>query len=271
MTTTRLGFVTCGLSLVTLGVTRVAAQTTPGEPDTPQVRTAATAQRSVQPDLATVTLEFTAQGATPSEAGARLAARADTLRRALGTLGIPRDSLINRSRWYWWRGRFEVVPGPMRYVQRTKPAPDGRMQDAFQDTTYRAHDAIEVRIHDLSKVGAVLDTALGRRITDISDVRFSASDVSAAQEDALREATVRARRQAEAIADAGGQRLGRVLSLSTQGDYGRWSSDIYSLDGISIRDAMAAGGGGSTATVVVHPMVAVSVTVYGRWELVPKP
>jgi hypothetical protein len=183
MTTTRLGFVTCGLSLVMLGVTRVAAQTTPGEPDTPQVRTAATVQRSVQPDLGTVTLEFTAVGATPSEAGARLAARADSLRRALGTLGIPRDSLVNRSRWYWWRGRIEVVLGPVRYVQRAAPAPDGRRQDMFQDTTYRAHDAIEVRIHDLSKVGAVLDTALGRRITDISDVRFSASDVSAAQED----------------------------------------------------------------------------------------
>jgi len=267
MTTTRLGFLICGLSLVTLGVTPVAAQTTRGEPDTPQVRTAATVQRSVQPDLGTVTLEFTAVGATPSEAGARLAARADSLRRALGTLGIPRDSLINRSRWYWWRGRFEVVPGPMRYVQRTRPAPDGRMQDAFQDTTYRAHDAIEVRIHDLNKVGAVLDTALGRRITDISDVRFSASDVSAAQEDALREATLRARRQAEAIADAGGQRLGRVLSLSTQEEGGRYYPWDFGASALAITAAAAE----STPTVVVHPMVTVSVTVYGRWELVPKP
>ena len=270
MTTSRLGFLTCGLSLVTLAVSPAAAQTTSGEPDRPQVRTAATVQRTVPPDLATVTLEFAADGATPSEAGARLAARADSLRRALGTLGIPRDSLVNRSRWYWWRGRIEVVPGPVRYVQRAAPAPDGRRQDMFQDTTYRAHDAIEVRIHDLKKVGAVLDTALGRRITDISGVQFKASDVSAAQEDALREATVRARRQAEAIADAGGQRLGRVLSLSTQGDDNRWSSDIY-LDGISIRDGSAGAGDGGAPTVVVHPMVTFSVTVYGRWELVAKP
>ncbi len=270
MTTTRLRFLTCGLGLVTLGVARVAAQTTAGAPDTPQVRTAATVQRSVQPDLATVTLEFAADGATPSEAGARLAARADSLRRALGTLGIPRDSLVNRSRWYWWRGRIEVVPGPVRYVQRAAPAPDGRRQDMFQDTTYRAHDAIEVRIHDLKKVGAVLDTALGRRITDISGVRFSASDLSAAQEDALREATVRARRQAEAIADAGGQRLGRVLSLSTQSDNGRWQSDYY-VDGLSLRDATVEAGEGGAPTVVVHPTVTISVTVYGRWELVPRP
>ena len=140
----------------------------------------------------------------------------------------------------------------------------------FQDTTYRARDAVEVRIHDLKKVGAVLDTALGRRITDISEVRFSASDVSAAQEDALREATVRARRQAEAIADAGGQGLGRVLSLSTQSDFSRWSSDYY-IDGISIRGGTAEAGDGGAPTVVVHPMVTVSVTVYGRWELAPKP
>ena len=101
----------------------------------------------------------------------------------------------------------------------------------MQDTTYRAHDAIEVRIQDLSRVGAVLDTALGRRITDISEVRFPASDVSAAQVEALREATVRARRQAEAIGTAGGLELGRVLWLSSQADdasrYGHeaWQSD----------------------------------------------
>ncbi len=77
----------------------------------------------------------------------------------------------------------------------------------------------------------MLDTALGRRITDISEVRFAASDVSAAQVEALREATVRARRQAEAIATAG-----------------------------------TVGG----SPTVVQPSVPVSVTVYGRWELVAK-
>ena len=137
----------------------------------------------------------------------------------------------------------------------------------MQDTTYRAHDAVEVRIRDLSKIGAVLDTALGRGITDISNVRFAATEVAAAQDQALRAAAVRARAQAVAIATASGLQLGRVLSLSTQADY----ADRF--DEFTLSGAVATGTEGQegVATVVVQPSVPVSVTVYGRWELVSKP
>src|SRR6266516_4414328 len=247
-------------ALATLG-TSAPAQTRPDRPETPEVRTAATVQRSFQPDLATVTLQFTAEGGTP--------AQADSLRRALATLGIPRDSLVNRNRWYWWRGRIETIPGPVKIAPRSTPGSDPRFNYPVQDTTYRAHDAIEVRMHDLSRVGAVLDTALGRGISDISDVRFTASDVSAAQVEALREATVRARKQAEAIAAAGGLRLGRVLSLTTQADYvGGYGADDFALRGVTLGTAGTVADG--TPTVVVQPSVPVSVTVYGRWELIPR-
>lgn len=247
-----------------------AAQDRPAPPAPPEVRTSATAQRSVPPDLAVVTLDFSAVGSTPSQAGSRVAAKADSLRRALGTLRIPRDSLVSRSRWYWWPGRVEVIPGPMRSVPRATPGPDGGRQDLVQDTTYRVHDAIEVRVRDLAKVGAVIDTALGRGITQISDVRFSASDVAAAQEEALREATLRARRQAEAIASASGMQLGRVLSLSTQAeDTYRYSP--YFIDGLSLRGVGAEAASTEPGTIVVQAAIPVAVTVYGRWELVNKP
>src|SRR5213596_2239363 len=233
--------------------TAAPAQTRPDRPETPEVRTAATVQRSVQPD----------------QAGSRLASRADSLRRALATLGIPRDSLVNRSRWYWWRGRIEVIAGPVKFAPRSTPGADPRFNYPAQDTTYRAHDAIEVRIHDVSRVGAVLDTALGRGITDISEVRFSATDVSAPQVEALREATVRARKQAEAIAAAGGLQLGRVLSLNTEADYAsRYGWDDFALRGVTVSTAGTVGDG--SPTVVVQPSVPVSVTVYGRWEVIPK-
>src|SRR5437867_3645281 len=245
------------------------AQTRPDRPETPEVRTAATVQRSVQPDLATVTLQFTAEGATPAQAGSRLASRADSLRRALATLGIPRDSLVNRSRWYWWSGRIETIPGPVKIAPRSTPGADPRFNYPMRDTTYRAHDAIEVRMHDMSRVGAVLDTALGRGITDISEVRVTATEVSAPKVGALREATVRARKQAEAIAAAGGLQLGRVLSLNTEADYAsRYGWDDFALRGVTVSTAGAVGDGSST--VVVQPSVPVSVTVYGRWEVSPK-
>ena len=242
----------------------VRAQARP-DLQTPEVRTSVTVQRTVQPDLATVTVGLAADGVTPAQAGSRLALRVDSLRRALATLGIPRDSVVNRSRWYWWRGRMEIIPEPVRYVPRAAPAPDGRLRDAIQDTTYRAHDALEIRIRDLGKVGAVLDTIMGRGIADISEVRFTATDPAAAQEGALREATVRARRQAEAIAAASNLQLGRALGLSTQGDYNeRYRTfDAASLSGVSV--------GAGTPTAVVQPAIPLSVTVYGRWELIAKP
>lgn len=232
----------------------------------PEVRTSGTAQRSVQPDLATVSVQLSDSGATPAEAGARLAAKADSLRRALAKLGIPADSLVNRARWYWWRNRVEVVPRS-RCIPRTAPRPGQPWCDTVIDTTYRVNDAIEIRIHDLKRVGAVLDTLLGRWLTNISDIRFSATDVTAARDQAVREATTRARAEAEAVATAGGMVLGRVLLLTTEPDDANRYGGLFP-DGITVSGASAES---SPSTVVTAPAIQVSVTVYGRWELMPKP
>jgi uncharacterized protein len=254
------------VSVLALLAGSVAAQVASTPPS--EVRTAATVQRMVRPDFATVTLGIAADGVTPARAASRLASRVDSLRRALETLGIPRDSVVNRSRWYWWSGRIEILPEPARYVPRASPAPDGRLRDMVQDTTYRAHDALEVRIHDVARLGAILDTVMGRGISDISNVKFSATDVSAVEQDAMREATVRARRQAEAIAAAGNLQLGRALLLSTQGDNtARYSGYDFTVDGA----VLARGISQTSPTVVVQPSLPVSVTVSGRWELIAKP
>lgn len=259
----------CAVALTVIAASVTRAQTPTDTSRVPEVRTAGTAQRSVQPDLATLAVQFAAVGSTPAEAGKHLAARADSLRRALATLGIPGDSLVNRGRWYWWRNRVEVIPSN-RCVPRSPPPRAGPSCDMVYDTTYRTNDALEVRMHDLRRIGAVLDTLLGRGITDISDLRFSATDVSAAQDQALREATMRARSQAEIIAAAGGMQLGKVLSLTTQPDYSsRWDSGVFSLDGVTVTASEY--GQAGAGTVVMRPSIPVSVTVYGRWELIPKP
>jgi uncharacterized protein YggE len=123
-----------------------------------------------------------------------------------------------------------------------------------------------VRIRDLSKVGAVIDSALALRITDISNITFSATDVTTARADALREATIRAREQAEIIATASGGRLGRVLSLSTEADY---SSRYGGLENIVVSGSIQ--GGDRPGTEITAPSVMVSVTVYGRWQLLDRP
>jgi uncharacterized protein YggE len=225
------------------------------DPGVSEVRTVGTAQRSVRPDLAVVTLEFSAVGASPREAGQRVAARADSLRKALHEIGIPRDSLITGSRWQWWGGRLEVLPGATRHI----PPPPGSSGPTLvqQDTAYRAHEVLEVRVRDLPKVGAVIDVALGLRITQISGIRFSAGKTDAAREEALREASVNARKQAQTIAEASGAKLGRIISLSTQ------PSEHPAAVEILLR-----AGEANSRTKIVEPQIPVTVSVHGRWELV---
>jgi uncharacterized protein len=234
-----------------------------------EVRTSATVARGVRPDLATVTLQFVAEGKSPSEAGSKLAARADSLRRAFLALGIPRDSLISASQWYWWRGKIETLPQPPRYVPRIQPAPSEPRNDVYYDTLFRAHDGIEVHMRDLSKVGAVIDAALSLRVTSISPVRFTVSAARTAEvhDSLLAEATRRVRQQASVLANANGSQLGAVRSLSTEGESSRYGLDMAAAG----MDSRLGPENAGTPTTVVEPMVQISVSVFGRWLLVPKP
>lgn len=238
---------------------RAPAQEAHAGPAPAELRTSATAQRPVRPDVATITLDFTALGFTPQDAGRHVAARADSLRRGLQALGIPRDSLVSRSQWGWWQGRLEVIPAV------GTPGYPG-----YRDTSYRARDAIQVRLHDLTKVGAVIDTALAHGITMISEVRYGATSVEAPQQAAFEEATRRARRQAEGMATAAGVTLGRLLSLTVEPAYPRPYGSSGVLGEVVVPTAMAARGA-DVGTTVIEPVLAVTATVSMRWELLPRP
>ncbi|MCC7133250.1 MAG: SIMPL domain-containing protein [Gemmatimonadales bacterium] len=245
-----------------------------GSLDTAEVRTAATAVRNVRPEQASLTLQFTADGRTPAEAGRRLAARADSVRRAMMALGIASDSIVTSSGWYWWPERIQIIPS-QRQIPATPPGrgyqaamdtvmmPDGGMHHrAILDTTFRTREILEVRVSDLSRLGRVIDTALALRITEISRPRFSVRDVRQVRIELLREATERAAGEAAAIATASGGRLGRTLYLGTESpEAGR-----YDLQAVVFSQSSSASG----ETQVTAPTIAVSVVVYGRWQLLPR-
>jgi hypothetical protein len=240
-----------------------------GTPPVPEVKTAATAERGVSPDLARVTFSFSAEGPTRQESGERMAAHLDSVRRALETLGIPHDSLVTASNWYWWSGRIGSHVGCARHVLGPYDQP-GRPTVCAMDTIFTSSDAIEARIHDLRKVGPAIDVALAHGVTNISSIRFSAQNVSAAREDALREATQRARRQAQAIAEAAGAQLGPVLGFSTERENAGFWYAGEAFENVVVTEADSRGAAGAP-TDIVQPSVPVRVTVYGRWTLIPKP
>ena len=267
-----------GLSIRCLSFVLLAQFTTVGTAiaqagsDKPQIQTSASATRSVPANQATLTLQFTAEDSTPALAGRRLALRADSVRRTLTALGIPRDSLITASRWSWGSDRMQSFTSPRCLTPALPGHTCVQVQDStfvnsrvtwtrpVYDTLYRAREVIEVHAGDPALVGTVIDSALALRITEISNIRFMATDVRGAQLAALEEATGRARQQGEVIAAASGGRLGKVISLSTSEDEGRYSG------GLRMVEVTASSVSGSTQ--VTAPVVPVTVTVYARWEFV---
>jgi hypothetical protein len=51
-----------------------------------------------------------------------------------------------------------------------------------QDTAYRARDLLEIRISDLRKVGAVIDTLLALGLTEMTGPKFLATTTAEARE-----------------------------------------------------------------------------------------
>ena len=116
----------------------------------------------------------------------------------------------------------------------------------------------------MALLGAVVDSALAYGITEISNIRFEATDVSEQRAEALREATRRAREEAQIIAEASGETLGRTLLLTTQAPTASGRDAISTLAVANLFDA----GPRQNTTEIVAPVVQIRVTVYGRWELI---
>jgi uncharacterized protein len=235
----------------------------------PAVEATGTARRTVRPNQATLTIRFAAADSTPAAAGARTALKADSVRRTLVRLGIPGDSVVTGSRNYWWPQRVEAVG---RNYCRPRVGSPGC--DQIHDSTYRVREALEVRMSDVSKVGAVIDAMLAHGITDLSPIRFTATDTRAAEREAIHEATVKAREHAETIAVASGGRLGRTLTLRSQGAtgysyYNPWDNGSMRLESVVVTGSSE--GMRASGTEITAPSVTVSATIYGRWRLDARP
>ncbi|MDP1889754.1 MAG: SIMPL domain-containing protein, partial [Gemmatimonadaceae bacterium] len=238
--------------------------------DSAEVRTGFTARRSIRATQASLTVQFTADGATPSKAQALLALRADSVRRALEALGIPRDSIVTSSSWSWWPERIQVMTR-----QRLQKAPGGSVHlvmDTIRyeggaygvsprmDSTFRAREILQIRVGDPRRAGPAIDALVALRLTEMSRVQFRASDdeVDRIRVELLREATARATEQAAAIAQASGLRLGRVVYLGTLAP----ESNSYRGGLFDLRTT-AAGYDSNAGTEVTAPTVTVTMTVYG--------
>jgi len=121
---------------------------------------------------------------------------------------------------------------------------------------YRVQNNIRVTLPDVEATGSVLDGAVEAGANRVTNLQFEASDTRSARLEALREAVLSARTQAETIASAMGAELG--IALEVQG--GASAPNPRSPSGLMMRaEAMP-----STPVEAADHLVTATVTVKYR-------
>jgi uncharacterized protein YggE len=183
------------LVALTLLVAVVAAQEPSERPTPPSIRVSGEATVTVQPDQARIDIGVTTQAQTAQAAAANNAQRLDMviaeLRRALGS-GAEIKTIS-----------YSLNPD-YRY-------PKGGGRPTI--TGYTATNVVRVTLNDLTRIGQVIDAATQSGANQVQRLQFTLKDEQAAQSQALRAAAVKAKAQAESLAQALGLKIGRVLSV----------------------------------------------------------
>jgi uncharacterized protein YggE len=119
--------------------------------------------------------------------------------------------------------------------------------------SWQVDNQVRATVGDLEILGGVIDAAVAAGATGIGNLRFRASDDSAATSEARREAVLGAEATASELADAAGVELAGLLSL-VEGDGG----DV----GVLVRDARSFRVQADPATPIEPGTIDVSVTVH---------
>ncbi|HYP28422.1 MAG TPA: SIMPL domain-containing protein [Blastocatellia bacterium] len=84
-------------------------------------------------------------------------------------------------------------------------------------TGYAASNVVQVKTDDLTQVGTVIDTATQAGANNIQSLQFTLKNDQAVRGQALREAALKAKAKADALASALGLRIVRVLHVDESG------------------------------------------------------
>jgi len=165
----------------------------------PSIRTTGEAVVTVQPDRAQIDVGVVTQAATSRTAVTQNAQKVEAALKALrGLLGANADIKTIS---------YSVAPNYRYPKEGGEPTITG----------YTATNIVRVTLDDLTKVGSVIDTAAQTGSNRIQNLRFMLKDESIVQAQALREAAVKARAKAQALASALSLNIRRVLSVVESG------------------------------------------------------
>lgn len=114
-------------------------------------------------------------------------------------------------------------------------------------TGYRIDERLSIHTEDIDALGAYIDAAFAAGANTFDSITFSVKDDSQAKKDALKKAVQDAREKAEVIAEASGEEIDSVITISENAQYSYYNRDTkaYTAD----IAPMAAEGSATTVRV----------------------
>jgi uncharacterized protein YggE len=164
----------------------------------PVVRATAEGMASARPDRAVVEIGVTTQASTALAAGAQNAKQLTEVMAELKRT-LPAGTQIQTA-------GYSLSPN---YAGGPNRAP--------QITGYTASNVVRVTIDDMDSVSKAIDAATRTGANNINSLQFTVKDEQAVRAEALKQATLRARANAEAMAAALGARIARVIEVEEGG------------------------------------------------------
>jgi uncharacterized protein YggE len=186
------------LALVSTGVGAQSATT----PLPPHVSAQGTAEVRVAPDRAIAQFGVQFQAPDARTAQGRVNDAMQRVIQALRGLNIPANRITTE--------RIELYPvyEPIRPGDPDRPP---------RPAGYRAANHVRVELDNLTRLGPVIDAAVGAGANTIEGIQFAVADDAPYRVRALRQASDEARTKARAIAEALGVGLGTLLEASEGG------------------------------------------------------
>ena len=192
----KIGYITAGVvlgAIVALTLPSLAQDTGSADPSTTQrsVTVSGTSTIKAAPDEAVISLGVQTQANTAEGALSQNAEHMTAVFAALSDQGISKDDIATTD--------VSLYP---TYGQ-----------SGVEITGYQAANQIDVTVHDMAKVGTIIDAAVGAGANLSNGITFKLSDESHGVDQALAAAVADARSKAEALATAGGAQLGQVMTI----------------------------------------------------------
>lgn len=177
-----------------------AAQVTPPQEQPRTLSVNAVGTIELEPEQGVIMFAVESEGSTARAAADANAQRMSQLNAALRRAGIQERNIRTTS--------YELRP---EYSREPRGAEPPRI------VAYRAVNMVQVTVDTVARMGGIIDTAIGSGANRVANIRFELRDPQAAHLEASAAAMRNARRQAEAIAAAAGERLGPAMSINTGG------------------------------------------------------